>query len=64
MGETLYRLHYFRQLVPSVGIYIAGLVAFFFLFAIVTGILTHWKNIVTKFYAFTTKGKWMHSSFI
>ena len=58
MGETLYRLHYFRQLIPSVGIYISGLVSFFFLFAIVTGVLIHWKNIVAKFHAFTIKGKW------
>ncbi|MEM9144486.1 MAG: PepSY-associated TM helix domain-containing protein [Bacteroidota bacterium] len=57
MAQTLYHLHYFGQ-IPMVGIYLSGLVAFFFLFAIFTGVLTHWKNIVSKFYAFTTKGKW------
>ncbi|MEM8846750.1 MAG: PepSY-associated TM helix domain-containing protein [Bacteroidota bacterium] len=57
MARTIYELHYFRQ-IPVVGIYLSGLVAFFFLFAIFTGLLTHWKNIVNKFYAFTTKGKW------
>lgn len=57
MAHTIYELHYFSQ-IPVVGVYLAGLVAFFFLFAIITGILTHWKNIVNKFYSFTTKGKW------
>jgi uncharacterized iron-regulated membrane protein len=56
MARTLYELHYFNQI--PFGIYISGLVAFFFLFAIITGVLTHWKNIRTKFYAFKTKGKW------
>ncbi|WP_422858903.1 PepSY-associated TM helix domain-containing protein [Flagellimonas sp. S174] len=57
MARTIYELHYFHQ-IPVVGIYLSGLVAFFFLFAIFTGLLTHWKNIVNKFYAFSTKGKW------
>ncbi|RNC83442.1 MAG: PepSY domain-containing protein [Winogradskyella sp.] len=57
MARTIYELHYFNQ-IPMIGIYLSGLVAFFFLFAIFTGLLTHWKNIVNKFYAFTTKGKW------
>ena len=57
MARTIYELHYFHQ-IPIVGIYLSGLVAFFFLFAIFTGLLTHWKNMVNKFYAFTTKGKW------
>lgn len=57
MAHTIYELHYFSQ-IPIVGMYLAGLVAFFFLFAIITGVLTHWKNIVNKFYGFTAKGKW------
>ncbi|MEO0573068.1 MAG: PepSY-associated TM helix domain-containing protein [Bacteroidota bacterium] len=57
MGRTIYELHYFHQ-IPVIGIYLSGLVAFFFLFAIITGLLTHWKNIVNRFYAFTTEGKW------
>ncbi|KQC30395.1 PepSY-associated TM helix domain-containing protein [Flagellimonas eckloniae] len=57
MARTIYELHYFRQ-IPVVGLYLSGFVAFFFLFAVITGVLTHWKNIVNKFYAFTTKGKW------
>jgi uncharacterized iron-regulated membrane protein len=57
LSETIYYLHYFRQ-IPVVGLYLSGLVGLFFLFASLTGILIHWKNIFTKFFAFTTKGKW------
>ncbi|MEM1327753.1 MAG: PepSY-associated TM helix domain-containing protein [Bacteroidota bacterium] len=57
MSNTIYHLHYFRQ-IPVIGIYLSGLVAVFFLFATVTGIMIHWRNLVTKFYAFTVKGKW------
>ncbi|MEL7533035.1 MAG: PepSY-associated TM helix domain-containing protein [Bacteroidota bacterium] len=57
VGDTIYFLHYFRQ-IPTVGIYISGLVALFFLFAIATGVLIHWRNLLTKFYAFLKEGKW------
>ncbi|MFS4446823.1 PepSY-associated TM helix domain-containing protein [Maribacter sp. 2307UL18-2] len=57
VGDTLYHLHFFDQ-IPGLGIWLSGLVSLFFLFAIVTGVLIHWKNMVNKFYAFTTKGKW------
>ncbi|MEM9936260.1 MAG: PepSY domain-containing protein, partial [Bacteroidota bacterium] len=33
-------------------------VALFFLFASVTGILIHWRNLLTKFYSFIKEGKW------
>ncbi|MEM6967326.1 MAG: PepSY-associated TM helix domain-containing protein, partial [Bacteroidota bacterium] len=56
LGNTLYRLHYFGQI--PLGIYISGFVALFFLFASITGIVIHWRNLVTKFYAFTVRGKW------
>lgn len=56
VSETLYHLHYFDQL-PG-GLYLSGLVALFFLFATITGLLIHWRNIITKFYAFTVGGKW------
>ncbi|MDQ1087113.1 PepSY domain-containing protein [Siphonobacter sp. SORGH_AS_1065] len=55
VGETLFRLHYLDQ-VPYAGRWIAGLVALFFLFASVTGVLIHWRNILTKFYGFSLKG--------
>ncbi|MEM9326713.1 MAG: PepSY-associated TM helix domain-containing protein, partial [Bacteroidota bacterium] len=43
---------------PVVGLYLAGFVGLFFLFAIVTGVLIHWRNLLTKFYAFIKKGSW------
>lgn len=55
VGETLYRLHFLDQIPLYVGRYIAGFVALFFAFAIVTGVLIHWKNIISKFYAFSFK---------
>ncbi|MEM1220431.1 MAG: PepSY-associated TM helix domain-containing protein, partial [Bacteroidota bacterium] len=57
VGNTLYRLHYFGQ-IPVVGLYLSGLTALFFLFATVTGVIVHWRNIVDKFYAFTVKPSW------
>jgi len=55
-GELLYRLHFLNQ-IPVIGIYIAGLVAFFFLFAIVTGVIIHWKKIISNFYVFRPQAK-------
>ncbi|MEM9986186.1 MAG: PepSY-associated TM helix domain-containing protein [Bacteroidota bacterium] len=57
MARTIYELHFFYQ-IPRIGIYLAGLVGFFFLFAIITGLLIHWKDLASRFYAFTVKGKW------
>ncbi|MEM0941108.1 MAG: PepSY-associated TM helix domain-containing protein [Bacteroidota bacterium] len=57
VGNTIYFLHYFRQ-IPVIGLYLSGFVALFFLFAIVTGLLIHWRNLLTKFYAFIKEGKW------
>ncbi|MDN5217293.1 PepSY-associated TM helix domain-containing protein [Fulvivirgaceae bacterium BMA12] len=57
VGITLFRLHYFRQ-IPVIGLYLSGFVALFFLFASITGLLIHWRNLLTKFYAFIVQGKW------
>ncbi|SEC50902.1 PepSY-associated TM region [Tenacibaculum sp. MAR_2009_124] len=54
LGEFLFRLHFFQQL-PTIGVYLAGLVSFFFLFAIVTGVIVHWKKIIPNFFAFNPK---------
>lgn len=56
VGDTLYELHFFRQI--PLGSYLAGLIGFFFVFASLTGLLIHWKNLFTKFFAFVTEGKW------
>ncbi|PIB34776.1 hypothetical protein BFP72_04835 [Reichenbachiella sp. 5M10] len=52
LGEFLYRLHFLAQIPHPVGYYISGFTAFFFLFAILTGILIHWDKIVSNFYVF------------
>ncbi|MBS7254985.1 PepSY-associated TM helix domain-containing protein [Flavobacterium branchiicola] len=57
LGELLYRLHFLAQIPYPVGYYLSGLVALFFLFAIVTGVLLHWKKIVSNFYIFRPKEK-------
>ena len=56
-SETIYHLHYFDQ-IPTFGRILSGFVSLFFLFAIVTGLVIHWKNLFTKFYAFIKEGKW------
>ncbi|SHI53774.1 Uncharacterized iron-regulated membrane protein [Arenibacter nanhaiticus] len=60
LGEFFYRLHFFAQLnlVGRSGYFLAGLVAFFFLFAVVTGVIIHWKKIIQGFYVFRPKAKW------
>ncbi|CAG5000782.1 hypothetical protein DYBT9275_02531 [Dyadobacter sp. CECT 9275] len=55
IGETLYRLHFFDQ-IPFLGRYLSGFVALFFAFAVVTGLMIHWQNILTKFHGFSLKG--------
>tara|TARA_R110002049_G_scaffold116110_1_gene268478 strand:+ start:42050 stop:43606 length:1557 start_codon:yes stop_codon:yes gene_type:complete len=52
LGEFLYRLHFFAQIPYPVGYYLSGFVAFFFLFAIITGVLVHWRKIVSNFFIF------------
>lgn len=58
LGEFLYRLHFLAQVNQiakfgfPLGYYIAGTVAFLFLFALITGVLVHWQKIVSNFYLF------------
>ena len=51
IGRLLTRLHYFQQ-IPTVGLYLSGLVSLFFLFAIVTGVIVHWRKIISNFFTF------------
>jgi uncharacterized iron-regulated membrane protein len=55
IGETLYRLHFFDQ-IPFIGRYLSGFVALFFAFAVVTGVMIHWQNMLSKFHGFSLKG--------
>jgi len=57
LGELLYRLHFLAQIPYPIGYYLSGFTALFFLFAIVTGVLLHWKKIVSNFYIFRPKEK-------
>lgn len=57
LGEFLYRLHFLAQIKYPIGYYTAGFTAFFFLFAIITGVLIHWKKIVSNFYVFRPMAK-------
>jgi uncharacterized iron-regulated membrane protein len=57
LGEFLYRLHFFAQIPYPYGYYLSGFVAFFFLFAIITGIAVHWKKIIPNFFQFRPKAK-------
>ncbi|WP_335966663.1 PepSY-associated TM helix domain-containing protein [Galbibacter sp. PAP.153] len=57
LGEFLYRLHFFAQIKYPFGYYLSGFVAFFFLFAIITGVLIHWDKIISNFYTFRPKAK-------
>ncbi|MFT4092531.1 MAG: PepSY-associated TM helix domain-containing protein [Niabella sp.] len=58
LGEFIYRLHFLAQVNEiarfgfPLGYYIAGGIAFIFLFALVTGLLLHWNKIVSNFYVF------------
>ena len=55
-GELLYWLHFYYQL-DRIGYYISGFVAFFFFFAIITGVVVHWKKMFTNFFVFRPKQK-------
>lgn len=65
MAEFLYRLHFLAQL-NQVGIdigtpfgyLVAGIVAFLFLFALITGLLLHWDKIKSNFFLFRPMSKW------
>lgn len=66
MGEFLYRLHFLAQMnqIPirlgfaPFGYFVAGLVSFLFLFALITGLLLHWEKIVSNFFVFRPFNKW------
>lgn len=51
LAKLLDHLHYYYQL-GKPGYYLSGVVALFFLFAIITGVIVQWKKIVSNFYVF------------
>tara|TARA_B100000809_G_C15121310_1_gene524393 strand:- start:73 stop:1665 length:1593 start_codon:yes stop_codon:yes gene_type:complete len=56
IGDLFYYLHFYYQL-GRFGYYTSGFVALFFLFAIVTGVVVHWKKIISNFYVFRPLAK-------
>ncbi|UZR98513.1 PepSY-associated TM helix domain-containing protein [Chondrinema litorale] len=56
LATLLYWLHFFYQL-DRTGYYISGIVSLFFLFAIVSGIVIHWKKIISNFFIFRPLAK-------
>ncbi|UII25718.1 PepSY domain-containing protein [Fulvivirga maritima] len=54
LGTFLYHLHYFDQ-IPRVGLYLSGFVSLFFLLAIISGTIVHWRKIVSNFFTFRLK---------
>ena len=66
IGEFLYRLHFLAQLnevpirigIAPFGYLIAGITAFLFLFALITGLLLHWDKIVSNFFTYRPFSKW------
>lgn len=66
MGEFLYRLHFLAQLnevpiqvgIAPFGYLVAGITAFLFLFALITGLLLHWDKIVSNFFTYRPFSKW------
>ena len=54
IGRLLTRLHYFHQ-IPVIGLWLAGFVSIIFLFAIITGVIVHWKKIIANFFTFRLK---------
>lgn len=55
LGEFLFRLHFLDQIPYLIGRYLSGFIAFFFLFAIITGVIVHWKKVISNFYSFNPK---------
>lgn len=65
IGEFLYRLHFLAPLnaIPinigtPFGYFLAGIVSFIFLFALVTGLMLHWDKMVSNFFVFRPWSKW------
>ncbi|MEL6483290.1 MAG: PepSY-associated TM helix domain-containing protein, partial [Bacteroidota bacterium] len=53
LGGFLYGLHYFHPI--PYGMELSGIVAAIFLFSIITGLIIHWKKIVSNFFTFRLK---------
>lgn len=60
MGELIYRLHFLAPLNfwGISGYILAGLITFFFLIVLITGLYIHWDKMISFFYVFRPNAKW------
>lgn len=54
-GDFLYELHYNLH-IPEVGLYFVGVVTLFFFVALLSGVVIHWRKIITKFFQYRKDG--------
>ncbi len=55
-GNFLYKLHYNLH-IPEVGLYFVGVVTLFFFVALLSGVVIHWRKIISKFFQYRKDGK-------
>jgi len=55
-GDFLYELHYDLH-IPEVGLYFVGIVSLFFFVALLSGVVIHWRKIISKFFQYRKEGK-------
>ena len=59
LGVFFYQLHFFDPFnLWGYSRLLVGLVTFFFLFTLITGLIIHWDKIVQNFYVFRPKNAW------
>ena len=54
-GNFLYQLHYNLH-IPEVGLYFVGVVTLFFFVALLSGVVIHWRKIISKFFQYRKDG--------
>lgn len=54
-GNFLYHLHYNLH-IPEVGLYFVGVVTLFFFVALLSGVVIHWRKIISKFFQYRKDG--------
>ncbi len=55
-GNFLYRLHVDLH-IPEVGLYFVGIITLFFFVALISGVVIHWRKIISKFFQYRKDGK-------
>jgi uncharacterized iron-regulated membrane protein len=55
-SDFLYKLHYNLH-IPVVGLYFVGVITLFFFVALLSGVVIHWRKIISKFFQYRKEGK-------